>query len=802
MNFTDLRHFGIDFTRSILVTEYLERRVDLGDGTVEVIHNARQLLDTLEDDLPWYDRLHILLQASRGLTYLHTKDIVHCDIKAGNIMLGTGSQGGYVAKIGDFGQACYYFTQFSLSQATSVNAPGTSKENDRVSLGTAPYTAPELMEMGSKRTCQSDIFSLGMVMAEFSVTERSHPWEGEIDSCELIFHHVKMGKRPTIDISNRDSNMNYDNWLSLMSGCWKQEKNERLCMTTVEETLRELLTSFGGDFDEATDDPSATSSPCGLRINNICLDIHQSSVTENAGALAAQVDQSEGDLKDFGMDIYDAVSQHDGTSACQFFSIMNLDKIYDVPSRVTMPDELKRDVESTLRELPAKINNVWDKQLYYNAEEVLGILNGKNLLKYEYELRELIMDQLNPNRNERKADLVQAITQLTKSDPSMSIYTCSPVSFVLGFVMERFIVIDTHCIPSYLDGNGNALVKLVHCVEGEDSVKAGADIISKWITKRIEKANSTGAHSLLLFNIVNENVTIPPDTICLSDEENSLLAEVSGNFDDVPNLARSSQDSPLLETLNAENNLCKWNIPSQDDKLDDNIELLWRGHLTTFGMSSLKPFQLEAIRALERGKDVIVVQKTGSGKSLCYQLPSLFEKSKTSVVICPTISLINSQVESLTQRNITAVAAGPQRNLNSDIFYEDELPSLIYTTPEYFDGKLRFQLDSDKLKVIVIDEVHKLFDRHSQFRSSYDSLRNLHAEFPNTPIMALTATLTEEQLQLLCSNHLNIPTLIRDSVNRQNIKFHVGKYRSKRPVKGDKSMVWMDTAKDLKKAHR
>ena len=71
-----------------------------------------------------------------------------------------------------------------------------------------------------------------------------------------------------------------------------------------------------------------------------------------------------------------------------------------------------------------------------------------------------------------------------------------------------------------------------------------------------------------------------------------------------------------------------WQHPSSEDKMDEKTELLWKGHLTKFGLSSLKQFQLDAICALEKKKDVIVVQKTGSGKSLCYQLPALFEKKK------------------------------------------------------------------------------------------------------------------------------------------------------------------------------
>ena len=77
--------------------------------------------------------------------------------------------------------------------------------------------------------------------------------------------------------------------------------------------------------------------------------------------------------------------------------------------------------------------------------------------------------------------------------------------------------------------------------------------------------------------------------------------------------------------------------------------------------------------------------------------------------------------------------------------------SLIYTRPEHFATKLKHRLSlSKQSKLIVIDEVHKVFDKNSEFRSSYDTLKFLQDDFPGIPIMALTATVNEEQLNLLC----------------------------------------------------
>ena len=166
---------------------------------------------------------------------------------------------------------------------------------------------------------------------------------------------------------------------------------------------------------------------------------------------------------------------------------------------------------------------------------------------------------------------------------------------------------------------------------------------------------------------------------------------------------------------------------------------------------------------------------------------------KTTVVICPMSSLINSQVESLKEVGINAVAVGPQHPVEKLNFGVEsgELPSLIYTTPEYFATKLTNRLST-------LSNVLKLFYRNIEFRSTYDTLQYLHGDFPGVPVMALTATLNEEQLRLLCENYLKKPVMIKSTVDRPNIKLHVGKYQTKRSVKGDKSLVWMDTSRQIR----
>ena len=75
-----------------------------------------------------------------------------------------------------------------------------------------------------------------------------------------------------------------------------------------------------------------------------------------------------------------------------------------------------------------------------------------------------------------------------------------------------------------------------------------------------------------------------------------------------------------------------------------------------FGYLGLKDWQEEVVKGVLDGKNAIVIQPTGSGKSLCYQLPP-FAGVGTAVVISPTLSLIHDQVEDLRKKGIPATCA-------------------------------------------------------------------------------------------------------------------------------------------------
>ena len=76
-----------------------------------------------------------------------------------------------------------------------------------------------------------------------------------------------------------------------------------------------------------------------------------------------------------------------------------------------------------------------------------------------------------------------------------------------------------------------------------------------------------------------------------------------------------------------------------------------------FNLTSFKGFQQEIIDAVLAKRDAIVIQPTGSGKSLCYQFPPIHEQKK-AIVVTPTISLMQDQVRNLEQKGIKAIYLG------------------------------------------------------------------------------------------------------------------------------------------------
>ena len=173
-------------------------------------------------------------------------------------------------------------------------------------------------------------------------------------------------------------------------------------------------------------------------------------------------------------------------------------------------------------------------------------------------------------------------------------------------------------------------------------------------------------------------------------------------------------------------------------------------------------------------RDTLVVQPTGSGQSLCFQFPPVHQNKK-SVVITPTISLMQDQVNELERKGINSVYLGSaqldkQAEMNAmDVNGKEKV---IFVTPEWIakvqnQAKLQVLAMADKLSLIAVDEAHLVSD-WSDFRKAYSELEKLKIMFPDVPIMAHTATATpdvEGDIKTLLRN----PLTVKASINRPNI---------------------------------
>lgn len=210
-----------------------------------------------------------------------------------------------------------------------------------------------------------------------------------------------------------------------------------------------------------------------------------------------------------------------------------------------------------------------------------------------------------------------------------------------------------------------------------------------------------------------------------------------------------------------------------------------------FHLRGFRPNQLEAINATLGGKDAFVLMPTGGGKSLCYQLPSIVSSGRTkgvTVVISPLLSLMQDQVEHLRKLNIQAFLINSEvtaehRRLVMDTLKDpnvEQFIQLLYITPEMI-SKSQAIVNAfqnlhrrKRLARIVIDEAHCVSQWGHDFRPDYKLLGEVRQQFKGVPVMALTATATENvKVDVIHNLGMQKCEVFTQSFNRPNLAYEV-----------------------------
>jgi ATP-dependent DNA helicase RecQ len=216
-----------------------------------------------------------------------------------------------------------------------------------------------------------------------------------------------------------------------------------------------------------------------------------------------------------------------------------------------------------------------------------------------------------------------------------------------------------------------------------------------------------------------------------------------------------------------------------------------------FGFSGFRPGQREACDAALAGRDALVVMPTGSGKSLCYQLPALVGED-LAIVVSPLVALMQDQVEALHargRRDVALVNSQQDSGTNRaaiDAALDGQL-RLLYVAPERFSSPgFADRIRGARVGLFVVDEAHCVSQWGHDFRPDYFRLADAARYVGARSLMASTATATPQvATDVVRRLGLRDPVRVATGFDRPNLTFAVA-----RPAPHEKRPLLVEALRD------
>ncbi len=197
---------------------------------------------------------------------------------------------------------------------------------------------------------------------------------------------------------------------------------------------------------------------------------------------------------------------------------------------------------------------------------------------------------------------------------------------------------------------------------------------------------------------------------------------------------------------------------------------------SVFGYDHFREEQEDIINTVIAGESCCVLMPTGSGKSLCYQIPALCRQG-TGVIVSPLIALMQDQVLALKELGVKAEAIhsglDPAQRRDALRRLESNELDLVYVAPERLvNDEFLDILDEIEIALFAIDEAHCISQWGHDFRQEYRQLSLLRTRYPDVPCIAVTAT-ADAPTRKDIVERLDLPKMYISGFDRPNIRYNV-----------------------------